>query len=107
MIFLTRLNKEPFFINPDHIVSIEETPDTVITLFNDHHFIVREPAQAIIDKIVSFRSRIIRRSGSPAGKRNMTKSRRRLFQSVMLHSDERYTAERDSKLGTPFHSQDF
>ena len=107
MIFLTRLNKEPFFINPDHIVSIEETPDTVITLFNDHHFIVRESAQAIIDKIVSFRSRIIRRAGAATGKRNMSRTRQRQFQNVHVHSDERGAVVRGSKLGPPFHTQDF
>jgi flagellar protein FlbD len=107
MIFLTRMNKQPFFINPDHIVSIEETPDTVITLFNDHHFIVRERAQVIINKIIVFRSRIIRRSGSTAGKKFLARSRRRLFDSVVSRSEERCPVERDSKRGTPFHSQDF
>jgi flagellar protein FlbD len=107
MIFLTRMNKEPFFINPDHIVSIEETPDTVITLFNDHHFIVRESAQVIINKIVLFRSRIIRRAGSTAGKKFLARPRRRLFQCFMPHPDERFSVERDSSPGPPFHSQDF
>jgi len=107
MISLTRLNKESFFVNPDHIVSIEETPDTVITLFNDHHFIVRESVQAIISKIVQFRSRIIRRSGLPTGKSISARSRKRLFKSGMRHTDERFQTRRDSKPGTPFHSQDF
>jgi len=107
MIFLTRMNKQPFFINPDHIVSIEETPDTVITLFNDHHFIVRESAQVIINKIILFRSRIIRRAGSPVGNKFLARPRRRLFQGVTPHPDERCPVERDSKRGTPFHSQDF
>lgn len=107
MIFLTRMNKQPFFINPDHIVSIEETPDTVITLFNDHHFIVRERAQEIINKIVMFRARIIRRAGSPAGRSYLARPRRRLFQSIVPHPDECCVVERDGKRGTPFHTQDF
>ncbi|MBC8018365.1 MAG: flagellar FlbD family protein [Verrucomicrobia bacterium] len=106
MIFLTRLNKQPFFINPDHIVSIEETPDTVITLFNDHRLIVRESAQVIINKIVLFRSRIIRRAGSAAGRKFPDKPRRRLFQSLKSHADEYCSVESDGKPGKPFHSQD-
>ncbi len=85
MIFLTRMDKQLFYINPDHIVSIEETPDTVITLFNGHHFIVKESARAIIDKIVSFRSRIIRRSGGTTGRRRRITQRKALFRSATLN----------------------
>lgn len=107
MILLTRLNRQPFFINPDHIVSIEETPDTVITLFNDNRLIARESAQVIINKIVQFRSRIIRRAGSAAGRKFPDKPRKRLFQSVMSPADENCSVESDGRSGKPFHSQDF
>lgn len=86
MIFLTRMDKQHFFINPDHIVSIEETPDTVITLSNDHHFIVQDSAQVIINKIIAYRARIIRRAGNSLGKKYLAKSHRKLFKSNILNN---------------------
>lgn len=59
MIKLTRLNHSEFYLNPDLIKGIEQTPDTIITLINDDHILVREKAEEIIDKIVEFRVRII------------------------------------------------
>lgn len=102
MILLTRMDKQLFFLNPDHIVSIEETPDTVITLFNDHHFIVRDSARAIIEKIISFRAGIIRRSGVSVEKKYLRKARRELFGPA--YSTEKSQPQKKSY--TPFHSQD-
>jgi len=103
MILLTRMDKQLFFLNPDHIVSIEETPDTVITMFNDHHFIVRDSARAIIEKIISYRAGIIRRSGVSTGKKYLRKARRELFHSVCPAED---SLPQKSPY-TPFHGQDF
>jgi len=58
MIKLTRLNNSTIYLNPDLIKSIEETPDTIISLVNDDHYLVREKTEEIIDKIVSYRVRI-------------------------------------------------
>lgn len=107
MIFLTRLDRQTFFINPDHIISIEETPDTVITLYNGHHFIVKEPARIIIDKIVAFRSRIIRRAGATTGKSVRAARRRELFRSVTLNRDNFLQDRYDNRKGVPLHSRDF
>jgi flagellar protein FlbD len=62
MIKLTRLNNSTIYLNPDLIKSIEETPDTIISLVNDDHFLVREKTEEIIDQIVSYRVRIIHQS---------------------------------------------
>lgn len=62
MIKLTRLNHSEFYLNPDLIKAIEQTPDTIITLVNDDHILVREQTEEIIDRIVDFRVRIIRLS---------------------------------------------
>jgi len=62
MIKLTRLNGSEFYLNPDLIKSIEETPDTIITLMNDDRFLVREKAEEVIDKIVAFRVRVLQQS---------------------------------------------
>ena len=60
MIKLTRLNHSEFYLNPDLIKAIEQTPDTIITLVNDDHILVREQMEEIIDRIVDFRVSILR-----------------------------------------------
>jgi flagellar protein FlbD len=62
MIKLTRLNQSAFYLNPDLIKSIEETPDTIIKLINDDHVLVVEKAEEIVDRIVEFRVRILQQS---------------------------------------------
>ena len=64
MIKLTRLDGSEFYINPDLIECVEETPDTVITLTNGNHFLVLEKARTITDRIISFKAMIIRRSST-------------------------------------------
>ena len=56
MIELTRLSSKAFYLNSDLIESIEETPDTVITMTNGKKFIVAETAAVIIERIIRFRS---------------------------------------------------
>jgi len=107
MIFLTRMDRQTFYINPDHIVSIEETPDTVITLFNDHHFIVKEPARVIIDKIIAFRSQIIRRSGISSRTKHRAVQRQKFFRDVTLNSVGIISGKRNHRNGLPLHTQDF
>ena len=62
MIKLTRLNSSTIYLNPDLIKSIEETPDTIVVLVNDDHYLVQEKAEEIIDKIVAYRVRVIYQS---------------------------------------------
>lgn len=57
MIYVTRLNDKTFAINPDLIEMMEETPDTVITLMGGNKFVVSEPIEVLIDRIVEFRRR--------------------------------------------------
>lgn len=104
MIFLTKMDKQQFFINPDHIVSIEETPDTVITLYNDHHFLVKDSAQSIINKIIAYKASIIRRaSGNSSGKKHLNKSYTKRFRSRTLNSDIKPLISSDNKRCTPLH----
>lgn len=100
------MDKQMFFLNPDHIVSVEETPDTVITLFNDHHFIVNERAQVIINKIIAFRARIIRRASTATGNKYLARPRRRLFRSVTLNHGGICPIDRNKLQCAPFHNQD-
>lgn len=55
MIYVTRLNGKKFAINSDLIESMEETPDTVITLTNDNKYVVKEPVEVLIERIAEFR----------------------------------------------------
>src|SRR5690349_12991231 len=106
MIFLTRLDKQQMYLNPDHIISVEETPDTVITLFNGNHFIIQERAEVIIARIVAYRARIIRRAGSQLPKKYLARPRRSLFDSVEHNHEGICPHKRDEQLHTPFHGQD-
>jgi len=61
MIHLTRINQTPVILNPDLIENIQSTPDTVITLTSGRNYLVLEPPEEVIDKIVEFRQRILAR----------------------------------------------
>ena len=58
MIMVTRLNHTPLVINPDLIVFMEETPDTIITLSNGEKIAVEEKVSEIIRRVISFRRRV-------------------------------------------------
>ncbi len=55
MIPLTRLNNTNLVINPDLIVFMEETPDTIITLSNGEKIAVQEKVQEVIRRVIEFR----------------------------------------------------
>lgn len=57
MIQLTRLNGEKIIINVDLIETMEETPDTVVTLTTGKKYVVKERAQEIIQEVVRFKKR--------------------------------------------------
>ena len=58
MIVLHKLNGDEFILNSNHIETIEERPDTVITLFNEKKYIVKESAEEIIDKSITYHKKI-------------------------------------------------
>ncbi len=60
MIQVTRINGERFYINPDAIEFLEETPDTVVSLASGRKVVVAESAKDIERKIVVFRRRYLR-----------------------------------------------
>jgi flagellar protein FlbD len=55
MITVTRLNHTPIVINPDLIVFIEETPDTIITLSNGDKIAVQETVSEVIHRVITYR----------------------------------------------------
>lgn len=54
MIKLTRFNGATFYLNATHIETVEATPDTVITLFNDRKYIVKEAADEVAQRVRNF-----------------------------------------------------
>lgn len=58
MIELTKLNDRKIMINSDLIESVEETPDTVITLVGGKKLIVKENRQQIRNLVILFRREI-------------------------------------------------
>ena len=55
MIELTRLNDKKFFLNPHLIETIEETPDTVITLNSGQKYVVSERLDKITEMTIKYR----------------------------------------------------
>lgn len=58
MIVLTRLNGERVMVNSDLIETVEQTPDTIITLMSGNKLIVRDSMETIQDRIVDFKRKI-------------------------------------------------
>lgn len=54
MIQVTRLNGKPLVVNAEMIRTVEENPDTTITLINGDHLIVREPMREIIERVIDY-----------------------------------------------------
>lgn len=54
MISVTRLNNQPFVLNADLIRTIEQNPDTIITLVTGEHLIVRESAKEIVARVIEY-----------------------------------------------------
>lgn len=106
MILVTRLDRQSMLLNPDHIISIEETPDTVITLFNGNHVLVREPAQVLLNRIVAFRSGILRRSAAVPAGRSYLRRRRNLQYQQAAHRSSPLSFSRGPAQQKPLHRQD-
>ncbi len=55
MIELTKFDETRILVNEDYILTVEETPDTVITFYNGQKILVREGRMEILDLIRSFK----------------------------------------------------
>ena len=58
MIDVTRMNGSTYTMNSDLIETVEETPDTVITLTNGKKFIVKESRQEVINSVKLFKKEV-------------------------------------------------
>jgi flagellar protein FlbD len=62
MIMLTKFQGREFYINSDLIETIEETPDTMITLITGKKMTVQESPEEVLERILNFRKHI---AGTP------------------------------------------
>ncbi len=65
MISVTRLNGQKFVLNAELIRTIEESPDTIITLISGEHLVVSESSKEIVGRVIEF-ERHLRRLCPPA-----------------------------------------
>lgn len=79
MIQLTKLDGMIIHLNPDILESIEETPDTHITLTNGNRYLVLDSAASITEKIISFKARILRRASPLPAPKYVRKLRQKQF----------------------------
>ncbi|HVJ04886.1 MAG TPA: flagellar FlbD family protein [Candidatus Saccharimonadales bacterium] len=59
MIELTRLNGHPIVINAELIKSVEQNPDTVITLVTGDKMVVREAAPEVMHRFIAYRRNLL------------------------------------------------
>lgn len=64
MIAVTRLDGSPILLNDDLIESIEQTPDTVLSLINGHKLMVRDDPTELMQRVIDFR-RLVYQGQSP------------------------------------------
>jgi flagellar protein FlbD len=55
MIAVTRLDGIPILLNEDLIETIEQTPDTVLSLVNGDKLIVRDEPAQLVQRVIDFR----------------------------------------------------
>lgn len=58
MIEVTRLKGKKMIINAELIETVEETPDTVITLTNGKKFVVSESAEKVTSLVINYKREI-------------------------------------------------
>lgn len=58
MIEITKMNGQKMLINPDLIETVEETPDTVMTLTTGRKIIVKESRQEVKNLVKLYRKDI-------------------------------------------------
>ena len=71
IIEVTKFNNEKIVLNCDLIETVEETPDTVITLINGKKILVKEDKLEIIDKTIEYRNKAFANPIRPIFKENI------------------------------------
>ena len=64
MIYVTRLDGREVVVNTDLIVTVEKTPDTVLTLVTGGLMVVKESVEEVVARAVGYRHRIFQGPGA-------------------------------------------
>jgi flagellar protein FlbD len=64
MICVTRLNGQKFILNAELIRTVEENPDTIITLISGEHMVVKESMTEIVRRSIEY-GRHLRKLSEP------------------------------------------
>ncbi len=70
MIPITRPDGSGILLNPDRIETVEETPDTIITMADGKKLIVREAAREIAERFSAYQRSIRVRTSLFGGRRD-------------------------------------
>lgn len=58
MIAVTRLDGAHIMLNEEQIESIEQTPDTLVSLVNGHKLLLRDAPADLVQRVIAFRQTI-------------------------------------------------
>lgn len=58
MIRLTRINGRPFVLNAEQIRTVEETPDTMITLLSGDQLLVQEAMSEVVRRAIDYARKV-------------------------------------------------
>jgi flagellar protein FlbD len=58
MIHLIRLDGSEVVVNAELIVTVEKTPDTLLTLTTGHRVLVKEGVEDVVKRVVEYRRRL-------------------------------------------------
>ncbi|HEX3037488.1 MAG TPA: flagellar FlbD family protein [Oscillospiraceae bacterium] len=64
MIELTQLNGIPFVLNCNLIETVENIPETKVSLTNGKYFLVAEQKEEIIEKVILYNRQIFGKAGN-------------------------------------------
>jgi flagellar protein FlbD len=60
MIALHRLDGKLFYLNAELIETVEQTPDTVVTLTTGRKYLVQETGPAVVAEVLAYRRAVAR-----------------------------------------------
>jgi len=58
VIYVTRLDGSELAVNAELIETVEQRPDTVISLTTGHKLVVQQPVAEIIERVIAYRRRV-------------------------------------------------
>jgi flagellar protein FlbD len=60
MVHLSRLDGTELVVNADHILLVERTPDTVLTLTSGARLMVKEAVEEVVERVVHYQRQVFR-----------------------------------------------